>query len=51
MDFANSPQGKSIYDAYIVNDNLDKAYETLFNLLKDDIALTLPEEERQVAAS
>ncbi|VUZ56579.1 unnamed protein product [Hymenolepis diminuta] len=51
MDFANSIQGKSIYDAYIVNDNLDTAYEKLFLLLKDDIALTLPEDERQVAAS
>ncbi|KAM3181922.1 hypothetical protein ACTXT7_013409 [Hymenolepis weldensis] len=51
IDFANSVQGKSIYDAYIVNDNLDAAYEKLFLLLKDDIALTLPEDERQVAAS
>ncbi|VDO08647.1 unnamed protein product [Rodentolepis nana] len=51
MEFANSLQGKNIYDAYIVNDNLDNAYERLFNVLKDDIALTLPEDERQVATS
>ncbi|KAM7534206.1 hypothetical protein Aperf_G00000113043 [Anoplocephala perfoliata] len=50
MEFAHSAQGKSIYDAYIVNDELDRAYDELFNLLKDEIALTLNSDERQVAA-
>ena len=52
IDFANSPQGKRIYDAYIVNDKLEDAYNQLFDLIKDDIALTLSESEgHQVAAS
>uniref|UniRef100_A0A5K3FVF7 Guanylate kinase n=1 Tax=Mesocestoides corti TaxID=53468 RepID=A0A5K3FVF7_MESCO len=52
MEFANSPQGKRIYDMYIVNENLEDAYEKLFALLKDDIELTLGgDEEQQVAAS
>lgn len=50
IDFAHSAQGKSIYDAYIVNDDLDAAYDQLFNFLKDEIALTLNSDERQVAA-
>ncbi|KAL5965629.1 Guanylate kinase [Taenia solium] len=51
MEFANSSQGKLIYDAHIVNDNVEEAYEKLFDLLKDDIALTLDDERQQVAAS
>ena len=52
IDFANSPQGKRIYDAYIVNDKIEDAYNQLLAVIKDDIALTLGEDEgQQVAAS
>uniref|UniRef100_A0A0R3X415 Guanylate kinase-like domain-containing protein n=1 Tax=Hydatigena taeniaeformis TaxID=6205 RepID=A0A0R3X415_HYDTA len=51
MEFANSSQGKLIYDAHIVNDDVEEAYEKLFEFLKDDIALTLDDERQQVAAS
>lgn len=51
MEFATSSQGKRIYDAHIVNDNVEEAYAELFDFLKDDIALTLDDERQQVAAS
>ncbi len=41
IDFALSPEGKRIYDAHIINDDVQKAYERLFAILRDDIASTM----------
>lgn len=40
-EFAESPEGKAIFDAYIINDDRNRAYEELYNILKSDIETTL----------
>ncbi len=51
MDFANSAEGRAIFDSYIVNDDVNQAYEELYELLKDDIAATLESQQQKVASS
>ncbi|VDN36069.1 unnamed protein product [Dibothriocephalus latus] len=52
MDFAYSQEGRNIYNLYIVNDDVDRAYEELFEYLREDIALSqsLAAPERMVAS-
>nr|VZI20381.1 unnamed protein product [Spirometra erinaceieuropaei] len=52
MDFAHSPEGRRIFNLYIVNDNLDVAYEQLYDYLREDIALSqnLAIPERMIAS-
>uniref|UniRef100_A0A0X3PYG6 Guanylate kinase n=2 Tax=Schistocephalus solidus TaxID=70667 RepID=A0A0X3PYG6_SCHSO len=52
MDFAYSQEGRNIFNLYIINDNLDLAYEQLYNYLREDIALSqsLAAPERMIAS-
>lgn len=48
MDFAYGLEGRRIYNAYIVNDDVQTAYEKLVSILIDDIdAIVEPQSTSQ----